>query len=249
MARGTDARTVYETQGLAAVILYRLAFANGKSYIGITVRTAQVRYREHELDARNGPAALYRAWRKYGAPALLVLGHYATKEELRLAEVATIAECRTLSPLGYNMTPGGDSNPMDVPEIARRAGDKNIGRVHTIEARRNMGLARRGNPLSEQHRRNIGQGQQGRVHAESTREKIRARAIGRKPTAEQRAKYSAQRKGVVKGPMSEETKRKLSEVRRSYWQRMRTENPEQLQAIIAKSAKGIERAWARRKGV
>ena len=56
-----------------------------------------------------------------------------------------------------------------------------------------------------------------------------------------------QRKGVPRGPMPEETKRKLSEVRKKYWEMMRRDNPQALQAIITKSARGIERAWARRR--
>jgi hypothetical protein len=234
------------------VILYCLEFANGKAYIGVTARSAALRYREHELAARDGKAAVYCAWRRHGAPAMTTLKRCATKAELLSAEAAAIVSYDTLAPRGYNMTPGGDSNPMDDPEIARRAGDKNIGRRHTVAARRNMGLARRGKPLSAEHRLNISAGQRGRVHSVDTLEKIRVRAIERQPSDAMRAcwaEQSAKRKGIKKGPLSEETKRKLSTVRRAYWERMRSERPDELKAIIAKSAQGIERAWARRRGV
>lgn len=235
-----------EAQGIR-VILYRLEFGNAKSYIGITARTARARYREHELDAREGRAAVHCAWRKHGAPTMDVIATFTTKAELLDAERAAILQHGTRAPSGYNMTPGGDANPMDVPEIARRSGEKNRGRKHTAEARSNMGAARRGKTLAAAHRTNISAGQMGRVHPPETLDKIRARAIGRRAADSVRAKLSAQRKGVPHGPMSEETKRKLSDTRKAYWDRMRREDPEALQVIIAKSARGIERAWARRR--
>ena len=229
--------------------LYKLLFPNGKAYIGITTRSPRERWWDHCQYAHDGSRkwAVYNAWRKHGEPVMQILAEFSSAEELKAAEQAAITAHGTLVPSGYNMTLGGETNPMEIPELARRAGDKNIGRKHTAAARRNMGLSRLGRKASEDHRAKISKGQLGRVHSQETREKIAAKARGRFVGDSTRALLSYRRKGVPKGPMAEETKAKLSAARRSYWERMRRENPEQLQTIIAKSAEGIQRAWDRRR--
>ena len=55
--------------------LYRLDFPNGKSYVGITAKTAAQRFSAHAYSAqkRGAPTALGRAIRKYGAEAIKVV--------------------------------------------------------------------------------------------------------------------------------------------------------------------------------
>lgn len=100
--------------------LYRLDFKSGKSYIGITAKSAEQRFAEHEIAARNGSQYLvHKAWRKYGAPVLVIVSSVESSLLLK-AECAAVAKFSTLQPLGYNMTPGGEISPGSVPEIAEK---------------------------------------------------------------------------------------------------------------------------------
>ena len=229
--------------------LYRLTFSNGKMYIGITSRALKHRFWDHiqASRARKNKSVLYAAWRKHGEPKLEVLGEFTELGALRAAERDAVQQFKTMVPHGYNMTPGGDSNPMDVPEIARRVGDINKGWVFTDEHRRNLSAARTGKPLQAQHRANISAGQLGNRCTQETKDKIAAKARGRPVSEATRAIWSAQRKGVSTGPMSEETKRKLSVAKRAHWERMRKDNPDELKKIVDRAAQGVKRSWDRRK--
>lgn len=102
--------------------IYKLQFSNGKSYVGLTIKTVQYRYRQHERVANNGgrsKSAIYAAWRKHGAPVVSTLGEYPN-EELYAQEIQHVEKEGSFGVLGYNMTPGGETNPSTVPEIAER---------------------------------------------------------------------------------------------------------------------------------
>lgn len=88
---------------------------NGKSYIGRTTRTIEARWREHLKRVRAGDMRhLYVAMRKYG------IENFSIE---KLVDVSTIAELSELEAYycayydtyrnGYNMTAGGEANPMD----------------------------------------------------------------------------------------------------------------------------------------
>ena len=84
--------------------LYRITFPNGKSYIGITSKTAGQRLAVHSYEARRGTKLpLYHAMRKYGADciALHTLALADDWQELCGMERAAIAEQHTRSPDGY----------------------------------------------------------------------------------------------------------------------------------------------------
>lgn len=228
-------------------ILYRLDFVGGKSYIGISIRSARQRFSDHRQTSRKNAAAVYCAWRKHGEPTIVVLAEIGDLADLRDAEREAIVIYGTFVPNGYNMTHGGDTNPMDVPELAEAAAKKNRGRKHTEEARRNMGLSRKGRKATTEHRANISAGQTGRVHSAETREKIRNRAVGRVATDETRAAMSAQRKGKPTYERTDEQRRRLSEFRKEYWSRMRKENPDALRAAATKQGVALARSWAVRK--
>lgn len=99
--------------------LYRLDFPGGKSYVGITTRTAFERFQEHCRDAAKGRRnAVFSALRKYGSGSVAVrtlVDGIGDWELLCLAEVEAIDKFRTRAPFGYNMTAGGDGviNPSD----------------------------------------------------------------------------------------------------------------------------------------
>lgn len=91
--------------------LYQLKFPNGKSYIGITSKTAQERLKEHFRPSQNRNAC-QRAIHKYGKEnvVLVVLATVDNWELLCLAEMEAIEKFNTFTPNGYNMTLGGDGS-------------------------------------------------------------------------------------------------------------------------------------------
>lgn len=96
--------------------LYKLDFPNGKSYIGITKKTAAKRFKGHSQAARLGcRSPLYNAWRKHGEPTLMILA-VLEDDDLHAAEIRAIKAFGTLLPGGYNATRGGDLNPMELEE-------------------------------------------------------------------------------------------------------------------------------------
>jgi group I intron endonuclease len=98
--------------------IYQFTFPSGKQYIGKTTK-ADVRKRWHLHRVRqNNCWAVANAIRKYG-------WHNVHKEVLLEVsddlldeyEVKFIDTLGTLRPGGYNLTPGGDYNPMDSEEV------------------------------------------------------------------------------------------------------------------------------------
>lgn len=149
--------------------LYKLDFASGKSYIGITEKTAAQRFKGHQTSFRLGATALvYRAWRKYGEPKLTVL---AVLEDCELSpsEIRAIAIFKTISPHGYNLSEGGHLAPSKHPEVAAKISKSQLG---------NKSFA-------------------GRKHSEETKAKMRASnhhtsgMLGKKWSEEARAKIVA----------------------------------------------------------
>lgn len=80
--------------------------ASGKRYVGQTRRTAAIRFNGH---CQKG-AALTAAIKKYGKEAFSVeiIGNYASKEDLNVAEAYFIAWHNCIAPNGYNLTSGGE---------------------------------------------------------------------------------------------------------------------------------------------
>lgn len=103
------------SDGLSFGSVYLLIFPNGKGYVGVAGlngnKSASERYAEHARKAAaNAPQALYCAWRKYGAPQLLVVATEVPSNVLFQCEIDLIAFLKTHVSFGcgYNMTFGGD---------------------------------------------------------------------------------------------------------------------------------------------
>lgn len=97
----------------AIFFTYVLVFANGKLYVGMS-RTDNKgvftrRYNNHKRDAANGKdLPVYHAWRKYGAPELVVLDQFETRQLAADAEIQTIRLLDATNPaIGYNLLRGG----------------------------------------------------------------------------------------------------------------------------------------------
>lgn len=163
-------------------ILYRLDFASGKSYIGVTLQEWKARLRDHKRSAANGePFLVYRAWRKYGPPHATILARVESSL-LSAMERKAIAVFQTMKPGGYNMTSGGDESPTTNPEIAARVSASLLGRKHSPERVRKMVISLTGRSLSPEHRTAIAAGQKHLPRSEQIREQIKAshRARGRR---------------------------------------------------------------------
>jgi hypothetical protein len=101
--------------------IYLLKFANGKGYVGQTVKSVAKRLASHrgKVRKRGGCPALSAAWEKYGEPECVPLFE-VPDDELDDAEKSAILALGTLAPFGYNITPGGDFNASKLPEVIEK---------------------------------------------------------------------------------------------------------------------------------
>lgn len=163
--------------------LYRLDFANGKSYIGISEVSSAARFHGHRCRAKKGgKTPLYTAWRKHGEPKLAVLAILENRE-LASTEIRAIAAFKTLVPHGYNVSVGGDISPMTNPEVAARAGAARVGRPFTDAHRAALSAATKGVP-----RPSLAASLRGKKHTEETKAKMSASAKANKKSDEHIAK-------------------------------------------------------------
>ncbi len=111
----------------------------GKSYIGQTVNSLAHRRKWHEDAARiGGTFYFYRALRKHGFDAFdwSIIFDDIPDDELNQREIEAIAGFGTLTPRGYNSTPGGDGTR---------------GLKWSKESRERFSKLKTGRPLSERH--------------------------------------------------------------------------------------------------
>lgn len=133
--------------------LYRLTFPNGKAYVGITGRTAAVRFAEHVTYSRIGKnkVAVHLAIAKYGAANVIVetLAENSDWGKLQALEVQAIATYNTRPPYGYNLTRGGDG-VVGFDEITRaKMGAANIGKLASAETRAKLSASGKGRKRSD----------------------------------------------------------------------------------------------------
>lgn len=136
-------------------LIYKLDFASGKSYIGLTTRTLVQRIAQHRKDATRPEAAfvVHAAWAKHGEPVVSVLRE-AEGEELRQAERDAIRQFNTLSPNGYNLCIGGDL-PEWSEETRKKMGAVHKGKPKSAEQRAKMSAAHKGKTFTAEHRANL----------------------------------------------------------------------------------------------
>src|SRR3990167_521273 len=133
-------------------LLYRLDFHSGKSYIGITRRSASARFNGHADEVRTGSrCVVHNAWRKYGAPQMKVLAILENKDLLD-SERRAVRVFGTLSPAGYNMTPGGEFNQMLIPELVARVSMSHKGKKLTKDWKKRIGCAMKGKTRSSEQK-------------------------------------------------------------------------------------------------
>lgn len=165
---------------------------NSKLYIG---RTLDVRKREvTHFSAYSRTWAIKAAIAKYGSRHFdfVIVEACSSENELNTREKYWIDTLETLAPFGYNLKEGGVSGcPSDT-------------------TRKKMSAAHRGIKPSDAHRQAIADSRMGHVVTEETRHKLRLSHTGLRPSLETRLKMSFSHKGKTCGPMSEQTRLKIS---------------------------------------
>jgi hypothetical protein len=180
--------------------LYKLDFASGKSYVGMTHGKLSSRISQHRCDAAGGvQLPVHRAWRKHGEPTVTVLaianGDYLLEIEKRAVEVYDTFKG------GYNASPGGDLIPVMTPEIRAKISAAAKGRVASAETRAKMSARRKGRPLSaEALAKLVASRRRGVPLSAEHKRKISDMKLAQnlKATPEARAKMSKAHAGVPK---------------------------------------------------
>ena len=156
------------------MLLYRLTFPNGKSYIGITSGAVKRRVLRHVSQAKEGRrSAVSQAIRKYGTFETVVLAVAGDWSYLCDLEQRAISAFGTLAPNGYNLTLGGEGV---------------LGVKRTKEQREAHGAAVRGKGLGNKHAL-------GYRHTKEARERISSAGVGRIFSDESRSKIGAAKVG------------------------------------------------------
>jgi hypothetical protein len=179
--------------------LYKLDFASGKSYVGMTYGKLSSRISQHRCDAAGGvQLPVHRAWRKHGEPTVTVLaiaaGDYLLEIEKRAVEVYDTFKG------GYNASPGGDLIPVMTPEIREKIRAAAIGRVASAETRAKMSARRKGRPLSAETRARMADARRGIPLPAEHRRKMSETKLAQKKkhTTEFKQKVSARFAGIPK---------------------------------------------------
>lgn len=113
--------------------VYVITFSNGKQYVGVTSNVVK-RLAEHKSADRPVGRAMHKHSYTYE------VAFTGSRKDCFAREVELIAELDTMSPAGYNLTPGGDGVPLtdDVREklsqSAKRQWDSPEGRAKQVEA-------------------------------------------------------------------------------------------------------------------
>jgi len=223
-------------------IIYKVVNnVNGKIYIGQTIKSLELRIKNH---AKQG-SYLYNAINKYGIDSFKysVIETCDTKEELDEMEFHYIKQYNSLAPNGYNLTLGGDGwCGLNHSEKTKQQISDNLKIYYKTHAGPNLGVKyteERRNRMSEM-RKGTGVGEDnpfyGKKHTMETRykisqrllttdkhptrgkhltpewkEKIRVANIGKIISKEQREKISRSKIGKFSGPESKMSKKYVIE--------------------------------------
>lgn len=196
--------------------LYRLDFPNGKSYVGITSKTALKRFTDHASNARRPSFAVHHAIKKYGVSSVvlntLVIGDW---EYLCEAEKRAIVVFNTKAPSGYNLTDGGEGVVGNVmsDEAKRLLSVFNTGKVMPEPTRSKISKTISARMNDPKVRKNISEKLKGKIVSEETKARLSAAAKRRYENPEERKKSSVRATGKV---VSVETCEKLSRSLKAY---------------------------------
>ncbi len=197
---------------------------NGKMYVGQTIGSIYDRWCGHRSETtRKIKYPLYLAFTKYGVENFIidtieVLPIDATQEDLDNREKYWISTLQTVSPRGYNLSPGGQKGRGRVSKETRlRMSLAKIGKKrksYSEETRRKLSIANKGKKLSEEHKAKVTANFKGRTPWNK----------GIPQTKEVKKKLSDTKMGKKRGPTSEKVKTKLSIATKKYWDKKKLES-------------------------
>ena len=139
-----------------------------------------------------------------------------TESEAFMREQLTINALRLKGVALCNMTDGGEgfSGGRHSEKSRKLIGAASRGRIFSVEARTKMSCAKIGKSFTSAHRQNISKAKSGRVYSQK---ELEARTgsnnvmFGKTHSIETRLKISKAVAGVSKVPMSDDTKKRISE--------------------------------------
>ena len=175
---------------------------NGKIYIGQTIRSIKIRFKEHQTSS--DCKAIYRAIQKYGWDAFEKDWYECPDEDLNFYEEMLVALLGTLAPGGYNLKEGGGNGKLSeetkqkISESHRGEKSYMYGKSPSEETKQKMSEAQRG----EKHH------MYGKSMNERTKQKLREAHIGKLLSEETKRNMSDSKIGILK---SDATKQKMSE--------------------------------------
>jgi len=135
---------------------------NGKQYVGQTTKDIEKRMQGHraKVVSNRSSTKLHNAMRKYGVEnfSVEVIDSTATTQiELDFLEDFYIKKFDSINK-GYNMKPGGNINPMDSEQVAKKHGNS----MRSDEVRQKISATmkkyRAEHGFSEEHRKKISEG-------------------------------------------------------------------------------------------
>ena len=201
--------------------------ANQRAYIGQSVNVKK-RIASHQASLKRGNHDndyLQKAYNKYNVDMFvfkpLEYPEDTTIENLTAREQYWIDQFDSMDPRrGFNLKGAGNSTPC-TEETKRKISEANKGREISEEEKerlrkigREQAELNRGKtppPMTEEHKEKIKQANTGKKHTEETKRKM---SEAHKRKAAEDPEYNKKKK-----PTSEETKEKLRETTRAYWER------------------------------
>ena len=114
--------------------IYKLNFPNGKSYIGQTSQSLNIRLSKHKEASTRDKFPLYNAINKYGWDSVKVEILYQGTHMVNIdhAEKYFIREYNTLVPNGYNIEAGGHKNKKLTQEHKNKISKSLLGNKHCV---------------------------------------------------------------------------------------------------------------------
>lgn len=153
------------------MFIYKITnLVNNKVYIGQTIRDPEIRFQEH-LHNSKGKEYLPCAIRHYGKENFImeVIDTATSQQELDEKEIFWISYYNSYydapNSNGYNLTLGGDSNPMNCEEVQK----KHLTSMRSEEVRNKISATikkriEEGTLFTEEHRKNLSKAMKGNQH-------------------------------------------------------------------------------------
>lgn len=185
---------------------------NEKCYIGQAINFER-RKKAHIYNSISNRDKCYfhNAIRKYGGKNFKWEIVYECNDRLLLNVMETmkiiVNHSHTSEGKGYNMTWGGDDNPMNNEESRKKASRSSKGKIISTETRRKISESNKGKVLSMETKRKISLSHIGQKRTEETKKKISEIVKNRKVSTKTREKISNSLKGRI---VSTTTKNKIS---------------------------------------